>query len=189
VLCIVNSGADHADLTDEYAAIPREMAAVSAVFGKTHLRQVDEAEFYARLPQVRAAAGDRAVLRAMHFFNDNRLVSLEVQALRAGDFTRFLELVNESGRSSWLYLQNVIPTGSTRHQELALSLALAARLLKGRGACRVHGGGFAGTIQAFVPLDLLEEFRAGMEAVLGEGSCQVLSIRPEGGVMLEEVKK
>ena len=188
-LCIVNSGADHADLTDEYAAIPREMAAVSAVFGKTHLRQVDEAEFYARLPEVRAAAGDRAALRAMHFFNDNRLVSLEVEALRAGDFARFLELVNESGRSSWLYLQNVIPTGNTLHQELALSLALAARLLKGRGASRVHGGGFAGTIQAFVPLDLLEEFRAGMEAVLGEGSCQVLSIRPEGGVLLEEVKK
>ena len=188
-LCIVNSGADHADLTDEYAAIPREMAAVSAVFGKTHLRQVDEAEFYIRLPEVRAAAGDRAALRAMHFFNDNRLVALEVEALRAGDFTRFLELVNESGRSSWLYLQNVIPTGNTLHQELALSLALAARLLKGRGASRVHGGGFAGTIQAFVPLDLLEEFRAGMEAVLGEGSCQVLSIRPEGGVMLEEVKK
>ena len=188
-LCIVNSGADHADLTDEYAAIPREMAAVSAVFGKTHLRQVDEAEFYARLPEVRAAAGDRAALRAMHFFNDNRLVSLEVDALRAGDFARFLELVNESGRSSWLYLQNVIPTGNTLHQELALSLALAARLLKGRGASRVHGGGFAGTIQAFVPLDLLEEFRTGMEAVLGEGSCQVLSIRPEGGVLLEEVKK
>ena len=96
--------------------------------------------------------------------------------------------MNESGRSSWLYLQNVVPTGSTRHQELALSLALAARLLQGRGACRVHGGGFAGTIQAFVPLDLLDAFRSGMEAVLGEGSCQVLSIRPEGGILLEEVE-
>ena len=104
------------------------------------------------------------------------------------DFPRFLDLVNESGRSSWLYLQNVVPTGSTRHQELALSLALAARLLQGRGACRVHGGGFAGTIQAFVPLDLLDAFRSGMEAVLGEGSCQVLSIRPEGGILLEEVE-
>ena len=187
-LCIVNSGADHADLTDEYAAIPREMGEVCRVFGKEHLREVDEAEFFARLPEVRAAAGDRAALRAMHIFDDNRRVGRQVEALKEGDFARFLELVNESGRSSWLYLQNVVPTGSTRHQELALSLALAAKLLGGRGACRVHGGGFAGTIQAFVPLDLLDAFRAGMEAVLGEGSCQVLSIRPEGGVLLEEVK-
>ncbi len=187
-LCIVNSGADHADLTDEYAAIPREMKAVCAVFGKEHLREVDEDDFYARLKEVRAAAGDRAVLRSMHFFDDNRRVSLQVEALKSKDFARFLELVNESGRSSWLYLQNVVPTGSTWHQELALSLALAARLLQGRGACRVHGGGFAGTIQAFVPMDLLDSFRSGMEAVLGEGSCQVLSIRPEGGILLEEVK-
>ena len=187
-LCIVNSGADHADLTDEYAAIPREMKAVCAVFGKEHLREVDEDAFYSRLREVRAAAGDRAALRAMHFFEDNRRVALQVEALKAKDFPRFLDLVNESGRSSWLYLQNVVPTGSTRHQELALSLALAARLLQGRGACRVHGGGFAGTIQAFVPLDLLDAFRSGMEAVLGEGSCQVLSIRPEGGILLEEVE-
>ncbi len=188
-LCIVNSGADHADLTDEYAAIPREMAEVCRVFGKAHLREVDEAEFYARLPEVRTIAGDRAALRAMHIFDDNRRVAQQVDALKAGDFARFLELVNESGRSSWLYLQNVVPTGSTRHQELALSLALAARLLQGRGACRVHGGGFAGTIQAFVPLDLLESFRVGMEAVLGAGSCQVLSIRREGGVLLGEVQR
>lgn len=187
-LCIVNSGADHADLTDEYAAIPREMAEVCRIFGKTHLRQVDEAEFFARLPQVRAAAGDRAALRAMHIFDENRRVGREVEALRANDFARFLTLVNESGRSSWLYLQNVVPTGNTRHQELALTLALAGRLLNGRGAFRVHGGGFAGTIQAFVPLDLLDGFKAGMEAVLGAGSCQVLSIRPEGGVLLEEVR-
>ena len=187
-LCIVNSGADHADLTEEYAAIPREMQQVCCIFGKEHLRQVDEDAFYAALPRVRAAAGDRAALRAMHIFDDNRRVGLQVEALKAGDFARFLELVNESGRSSWLYLQNVIPTGSVRHQELALSLALASRLLQGRGACRVHGGGFAGTIQAFVPLDLLESFRSGMEAVLGAGSCQVLSIRPLGGVLLEEVE-
>ena len=187
-LCIVNSGADHADLTDEYAAIPREMKAVCAVFGKEHLREVDEDAFYARLREVRAAAGDRAALRAMHFFEDNRRVALQVEALKAKDFARFLDLVNESGRSSWLYLQNVVPTGSTLHQELALSLALAARLLQGRGASRVHGGGFAGTIQAFVPLDLLDAFRGGMEAVLGKGSCQVLSIRPEGGILLEEVE-
>ena len=187
-LCIVNSGADHADLTDEYAAIPREMHAVCQVFGKEHLREVDEQAFYARLPEVRAAAGDRAALRAMHFFDDNRRVAQQVEALKQNDFDRFLQLVTESGHSSWLYLQNVAPTGSTRHQELALTLALAAKLLNGRGACRVHGGGFAGTIQAFVPLDLLDGFKSGMEAVLGEGSCQVLSIRPEGGVLLEEVE-
>lgn len=187
-LCIIDSGADHADLTDEYAAIPREMGAVCAVFGKEKLRQVDEEEFYRRIPEVRAAAGDRAVLRAMHFFEDNRRVARQVEALKAGNFSRFLELVNESGRSSWLYLQNVIPTGSICHQELALTLALAAKLLKGRGASRVHGGGFAGTIQCFVPLDLLDEFKAGMEAVLGEGRCQVLSIRPEGGVLLEDLR-
>ncbi len=187
-LCIVNSGADHADLTDEYAAIPRELKKVCAVFGKDVLREVDEAEFYSRLPEVRKSAGDRAVMRAMHVYDDNRRVQQEVEALKANDFARFLELVNESGRSSWLYLQNVVPTGNTAHQELALTLALAAKLLGGRGACRVHGGGFAGTIQAFVPLDLLESFRTGMDAVLGAGACQVLSIRPEGGVLLEEDK-
>ena len=187
-LCIIDSGADHADLTDEYAAIPREMKAVAAVFGKSVLREVDEDAFFARLGEVRAAAGDRAALRAMHFFADNRRVAEQVAALRSGDFDAFLRLVNESGRSSWLYLQNVVPTGATAHQELAAALALAAKLLNGRGACRVHGGGFAGTIQAFVPLDLLENFRAGMEAALGEGSCHVLSIRPEGGILLEEVK-
>ena len=187
-LCIVDSGADHADLTDEYAAIPREMKAVAAVFGKQVLRQVEATDFYARLPEVREAAGDRAALRAMHFFDENRRVGEQVAALRAGDFERFLALVNESGNSSWLYLQNVTPTGATQHQELAAALALARHLLAGRGACRVHGGGFAGTIQAFVPLDLLERFRRGMEAVLGEGSCHVLSIRPEGGILLEEVE-
>ncbi len=187
-LCIIDSGADHADLTDEYAAIPAELAGICALFGKKHLRQVDEAEFYRRLPECRQAAGDRAVLRAIHVFEENRRVERQVEALKAGDFDRFLRLVTESGRSSWLYLQNVIPTGSTRHQELAVALALAEKLLGGRGACRVHGGGFAGTIQAFVPDDMLEDFRAGMEAVLGEGSCRVLSIRPEGGILLEEVE-
>lgn len=185
-LCIIDSGADHADLTDEYAAIPREMAAVCSFFGKEVLRQVDETDFYVQLPALRAAVGDRAVLRAVHIFDENRRVARQVEALKANDFESFLALVNESGRSSWLYLQNVVPTGNTAHQDLALTLALASRLLEGRGACRVHGGGFAGTIQAFVPLDLLDRFKAGMEAALGEGRCQVLSIRPEGGVLLEE---
>ena len=187
-LCIIDSGADHANLTDEYAAIPRDMKAVAALFGKEVLRQVNPAEFFARLSEVRAAVGDRAVMRAMHFFTDNQRVADQVSALKAGNFEEFLRLVNESGRSSWLYLQNVVPAGYTAHQELAVALALADHLLDGRGACRVHGGGFAGTIQAFVPMDMLEDFRAGMEAVLGEGSCHVLSIRPEGGILLEEVE-
>jgi galactokinase len=127
------------------------------------------------------------VLRAIHIFEDNRRVTEQVQALRAGDFERFLQLSKASGRSSWMYLQNVIPAGCTTHQELAVALALAEKLLDGRGAFRVQGGGFAGTIQAFVPLDMLDAFRSGMEAVLGAGSCHVLNIRPEGGILLEVV--
>ena len=184
-LCIIDSGASHAALTDEYAAIPAEMKAVSAVFGKEVLRQIPEADFYARLPEIRQAVGDRAVLRAIHIYDENRRVAAEVDALRRGDFQAFLDEVNRSGFSSQNLLQNVIPTGATTHQEVALALALARHLLGSRGACRVHGGGFAGTIQAFVPEDMLKEFRRGMEAVLGEGACHVLSIRPRGGMVAE----
>ena len=186
-LCIVDSGADHADLTDEYAAIPGELRRINAHFGKTHLREVPEEAFYAALPELRREAGDRAVLRAVHIYEENRRVTEQVAALRRGDFDRFLELVKASGRSSWMYLQNVIPAGYKEHQDLAVSLALAEKLLNGRGACRVHGGGFAGTIQAFVPLDMLDRFRSGMDAVLGEGSCHILSIRSAGGTLLEEL--
>ena len=184
-LCIIDTGADHAALTDEYAAITNEMKAVSAVFGKDVLREVDEAEFYGRITEVRKTAGDRAALRAMHIFEENKRVEREVEALGRGDFNEFLSVVNESGRSSWLYLQNVVPTGATEHQEVAFALALAARLLGNRGASRVHGGGFAGTIQAFVPDDMLDGFKAEMERVLGEGRCHVLSISPTGGNMDE----
>ncbi len=187
-LCIVDSGAGHADLTDEYAAIPEELRRVCAVFGKRYLREVSEEEFHAKFPEVRAAAGDRAVLRAMHVFAENRRVEEQVVSLRKGDFDRFLELANDSGRSSWMYLQNVIPAGYKLRQELAVALGLAEKLLSGRGACRVHGGGFAGTIQAFVPLDMLEYFRSEIEAVLGPGSCHALDIRPEGGILMEEMK-
>jgi len=183
-LCILDSGASHADLTDEYAAIPAEMKKVAKLLGKELLRDLDEADFYAALPMLRREAGDRAVLRAMHFFADNARVPGQVEALKQGNFDRFLALVNESGLSSWMYLQNVTPAGNKEHQDVALTLALARRLLGGRGACRVHGGGFAGTVQAFVPVDLLADFVAGTEAVLGKGACHVLSIRPEGGVEL-----
>ena len=186
-LCIIDSGADHTELTEEYAAITNELKAVCRVFGKEHLREVDEHEFYARIAEVRRAAGDRAALRAAHVFNENKRCAVETAALGNGDFERFLQLVTESGRSSWMYLQNVIPTGSTARQELAFALLLCERLLGGRGAFRVHGGGFAGTVQAFVPVDMLENFRAGIDAVLGAGSCHVLSIRREGGCMMEKM--
>ena len=183
-LCILDSGADHADLTDEYAAIPADCRAVAAVCGGEVLREVPFETFVANIPACRAQCGDRAVLRAFHFYADNDRVSEQVAALRRGDFDAFLALVNESGRSSWEYLQNVIPAGYKEHQEVAVTIAAAKHLLGGRGAVRVHGGGFAGTAQAFVPLDMLDTFKAGMEAVLGEGRCHVLSIRPEGGAVL-----
>ncbi len=181
-LCIIDSQASHADLTDEYAAIPGELKEICAYFGKEVLSQIDEADFYAAIPQLRKACGDRAVLRAVHFYQDNARVPQQVEALRSGDFERFLSLIRESGQSSWMYLQNVIPAGYKEHQDVAVSLALCQHYLQGRGAYRVHGGGFAGTVQAFVPFDLLETFRAGIDAALGEGACHVLSIRPQGGV-------
>ena len=185
-LCIIDTQANHADLTDEYAAIPAEMRAVCAYFGKDVLSQVAESDFYAALPELRQRCGDRAVLRAIHFYQDNARVPLQVAALEENDFPRFLSLVRESGRSSYMYLQNVTPTGSTLQQDVALTLALCEHLLQGQGAFRVHGGGFAGTVQAFVPFDLLDYFRTGMDAVLGDGACHVLSIRPQGGVELKQ---
>ena len=184
-LCIVDSGADHADLTDEYAAIPVECRQVAAFFGKDVLREVDEAAFYAQLKEVRAATSDRAVLSAIHFFGENARVQKQFAALQAGDFDGFLQMVTESGRSSWMYLQDITPAGAIEHQDMAIALALCDLLLEGEGAYRVHGGGFAGTVQAFVPLARLEKFRSGIEAVLGEGSCHVLSIRAEGGIRID----
>lgn len=185
-LCIIDSGASHAALTGEYASIPEEMGAVAAYFGRKVLREVDEAEFLRALPELRRAAGDRAVLRAMHFFADDRRSAEEADALERGDIDAFLALVRESGRSSWELLQNITPTGAAKEQAMAVALAVAERALAGRGACRVHGGGFAGTIQAFVPLDALESFSAEVEAALGQGSCRALSIRPVGGTVLWE---
>ncbi len=183
-LCIIDSGASHADLTDEYAAVPREMGAVAAFFGKEVLREVSQEQVLSHLPALRERAGDRAVLRALHFFADDARAEEEADALARGDMDAFLALVKESGRSSWEFLQNITPAGAVREQAMAVALAVAERALKGRGACRVHGGGFAGTIQAFVPLDSLEAFRAETEGALGAGSCHVLSIRPVGGAVL-----
>ena len=175
-LCTIDSGADHADLTDEYASMPVEMKKVAAFLGKEVLNDVDEAEFYAKLPEIRKAAGDRAVLRAIHFFEENRRVQMQVRALHNDNFDAFLNYVNESGRASWMLLQNVIPCGYAEHQDMAITLALCTKLLQGRGAVRIHGGGFAGTALAFVPNDSFEQFKTGVEAVLGEGHCHLLQI-------------
>jgi galactokinase len=184
-LCIIDSRASHADLTDEYAAIPAECRAVAAELGREVLSQVPEAEFFAALPTLRKTCGDRAVLRAIHFYQENRRVSQAVKALEMKDFDRFLQVLKESGRSSYMYLQNVTPAGAVEAQDMAVTLALCEHYLDGTGAYRVHGGGFAGTAQAFVPMDRLEIFKNGINSVLGEGACHVLSIRPQGGVELE----
>ena len=184
-LCIIDSRASHADLTDEYAAIPGELKAICAHFGKDVLTQIDQADFYAAIPALREKCGDRAVMRAIHFYHENDRVPQQVAALEEGNFDKFLALVKESGFSSYMYLQNVIPAGRIEHQEMAIALGLCQQYLNGRGAYRVHGGGFAGTVQAFVPFDLLDSFRAGIDAVLGEGACHVLSIRPQGGVEMQ----
>jgi len=175
-LFIVDSGADHADLTADYAAIPAELEQVCRVFGAEVLRQVGETEFYRRLPEVRAAAGDRAVLRAIHVFDENRRAAAEAEALRKGDFPAFLALVNASGASSWQYLQNVT-SGDPRQQALAVTLAVCRHALGGQGAVRVHGGGFAGTALAFVPDDRREMFRRTVEQTLGTDKCRLLSVR------------
>ena len=175
-LFIVDSGADHADLTADYAAIPAELEQVCRVFGAEVLRQVDETEFYRRLPAVRAAAGDRAALRAIHVFDENRRAAAEAEALRKGDFPAFLALVNASGASSWQYLQNVT-AGDPRQQALAVTLAMCRRALGGQGAVRVHGGGFAGTALAFVPDDRREMFLRTVEQTLGTDKCRLLSVR------------
>lgn len=180
-LCIVDTKGNHADLTDEYAAIRTEMESVASHFGKKVLRETDEAEFYKNIPGVREKFGDRAVLRAIHFFCDNARVVSEVEALRKGNFDEFKRLICESGASSYMYNQNVYSVKKPAEQPVALGLAISEQVLKNKGAYRVHGGGFAGTIQAFVPNELLSTYKNAVESVFGEGSCYVLLIRPLGG--------
>lgn len=181
-LCIVDTGGNHADLTDEYAAVRCEMETVASKFGKAVLRDVDKAEFEKNISVIRDSAGDRAVLRAMHFYNENIRVAKQAEALGAGDFEAFKALVIESGASSYMYNQNVYTCKAPSDQPVSLALAICQDILKGKGAWRVHGGGFAGTIQAFVPADVLDEFKSKICAVFGEKSCYVLNIRPEGGI-------
>ncbi len=182
-LVVVNTGGDHGDLTDDYAAIPAEMKAVAAQFGRKVLREIDPAEMEAAIPKLRGKVSDRAILRALHFYDDNARVPMQVAALRQDDLGAFLSLVIESGESSWKLLQNVY--ARPLEEQMALALELSRRVLKGSGAWRVHGGGFAGTIQAFVPDSLLDAYVKKLEASFGASACTVLSIRPEGAVMME----
>lgn len=181
-LCIVDTKGNHADLTNEYAYVPQEMKKVAEYFGCEFLREVDEKQFYENLPKVREKAGDRGVLRAIHFFEDHKRVGDEVAALKAGDFEEFKRLITESGDSSYKYLQNVFANCDVQNQSVSLGLALSEMILGKKGACRVHGGGFAGTIQAFVANDMVADYKKKIEHFFGEGSCHVLKVRKYGGM-------
>ena len=184
-LCIVNTGGNHADLTDDYASVPAEMKAVAAHFGKAVLREVDGEALRREIPVLREKVGDRALLRALHFLKENERVAKQKAALTKGDFEAFLREVLASGRSSFCYLQNVYTCKNLTEQGLSLALCLAENVLADKTAAwRVHGGGFAGTIQAFVPTEAVEAFRTAMDEVFGSGKCIVLQIRPEGAVRL-----
>ncbi len=181
-LCITDTKGSHADLTDDYARIPQEMKKVAKYFGKDFLREVDPASFCKELPKIRKKCGDRPVLRALHFFEEDKRVEKEVSALREGDFQAFLQTVKESGDSSFKYLQNIYTNKDVQNQSVSIGLAVSDSILPGHGVSRVHGGGFAGTIQAFVADDFVEEYRRGLDNVYGEGSCHVLKVRPFGGI-------
>ena len=183
-LCIVDTKGSHADLTDEYAAVRGEMEAAAACFGKSVLREVDENEFYKNITLVREKANDRAVLRATHFYNENRRVEELKAALSQGDFEAFKAVITESGHSSFMFNQNVFAACQTATQPVSVALSICERVLRGKGAWRVHGGGFAGTIQAFVPDCALEEFKSAMQAVFGDDACYILKIRNYGGIEL-----
>ena len=182
-LCIVNTGGNHADLTDDYASVPAEMKSVAAHFGKAVLRDVSKSELIAEIPALREKVGDRAILRALHFMNENERVAAQKDALLKNDLDKFFELVIASGKSSFCYLQNVYTTKNLTEQGLSLALCLAEDYMNDkRAAWRVHGGGFAGTIQSYVPSEYVEGYRALMDATFGEGKCIVLRIRPVGAV-------
>ena len=178
-LCIVDTKGSHNDLTSEYAAIRSEMNMVARCFGKEVLRDVKPDPFWAGIAGLRTRVGDRALLRAIHFFEENQRVEDMVNAIDAGDFETYLNLVNTSGHSSAEFLQNAVPQGAVKDQAILLGLALTRKFLKGKGACRVHGGGFAGTIQAYVPLEDSSEYATTLEAVFGPGSVHTLKVRPE----------
>ena len=181
-LCIVDTKGSHADLTPEYAAVPAEMKSVAALFGKEVLREIPEEEFYKNLNMVREKVGDRAAIRAIHFYKDHSTVGKQVEALEAGNFDEFKALIKSSGDSSFKYLQNVYPVCDLKSQGVAICIALSERILGNHGVCRVHGGGFAGTMQAFVENEFVAEYKKEIEKYFGEGSCHVLKVRKYGGI-------
>ena len=181
-LVVVATGGSHADLTDDYAAIPSEMKQVAAFFGQPDLRHVRCEEAMNAVPELRKVVSDRAIIRAKHFYAENRRVVRQVEALQSGDLPAFLDAINESGRSSFMYLQNVY--ARPQDQSLSLALALAENMLLNRGGWRIHGGGFAGTTLNFVPVHMLGQFISMMEGAFGERSCHVLDIRPEGAAVI-----
>ena len=189
-LCIVNTGGNHADLNEDYASVPAEMKAVAAYFGKEVLRDCSEAGVTAKIPELREKVGDRAVMRALHFFEENRRVGAAADALRSGDVGEFLAQIRASGESSFKYLQNVYTTKNVKEQGLSLALMLTERCLSGPmtghdvSAWRVHGGGFAGTIQAFVPASLVDAYKTALDAAFGDGACRVLHVRNDGAFRL-----
>lgn len=181
-LCIVDTKGSHANLTGDYAAIPEEMKKVAAYFGKEYLRDISEEDFYNHLPDIRTKAGDRAVLRAHHFFKENKRVELLVNALDNDNFDKLKEIIKESGDSSYKYLQNVYTCKEPHSQAVSLALALSEFILQDKGVCRVHGGGFAGTIQAFVENDYVDIYKREIEKTFGTDSCHVLKITKYGGL-------
>ena len=180
-LCIVDTGGNHSDLTDDYAAVRADMESVAAAMGKNVLREISFEDFKKALPEIKDKVNDRAIIRAFHFYNENIRVEKAVSALESGDFDAFKQIIIDSGHSSYMYNQNVFAPSNPTEQKLSVALCMSEDILKGKGAWRVHGGGFAGTIQAFVPNDILDEYKTAMESVFGEGNCHVLIIRPVGG--------
>ena len=180
-LCIVDTGGNHADLTGDYAAIRLEMNSVAEYFGKSVLRQVDEKEVFENIGDIRKKTGDRAIERAIHFYNENKRVERLSKALSDGDFDEFKNTIIESGKSSYMYNQNCFTISAPNEQPVALALCVSEELLKGKGAYRVHGGGFAGTIQAFVPVEETENYVSSMRRIFGENSCYILKVRSHGG--------
>ena len=181
-LCITDTKGSHSDLTDDYVAVPSEMKSVAAYFGKNVLREVDEKEFFAAIPDLHGKVNDRAILRAIHFFGENSRAILEADALERGDLERFFTIYRRSAASSANLLQNLYSTSKPTEQGIPLAIAVSRLVLGEYGAVRVHGGGFAGTIQAFVPMDKTADYAEKMNALFGEGSCYVLRIRPVGGI-------
>ena len=183
-LCITDTKGSHADLTPDYAAVPFEMKSAAAFFGKDVLREVSEEDFIKAIPAIREKCGDRAVLRGLHFYNENKRVQQDVAALKADDINAFLKGVQASGDSSFKYLQNVYTNHDVQHQNVSVALAVSEAVLNGRGACRVHGGGFAGTMQAWVPEEMCDAYKKALDAVFGDGACEILAIRPVGGTKI-----